>query len=95
MCGGFTPAANPATPEIQAMVNGLKSNVEGSMGKTTEEYVAICYKTQVVAGLNYKVKVKIDGEAYIHVKIFEPLPHTGQFPSVSGVEQGMTADSPL
>ena len=45
--------------------------------------------------MNYIVKVKIGDEKYVHVKIFKPLPHTGEPPEVSDVIVDQTLESPL
>merc|ERR1719408_198916 len=44
--------------------------------------------TQVVAGTNYFVKCKVNGDTFFQVRIFEPLPHTGEPPQVHGVAVG-------
>ena len=47
----------------------------------------IQFKSQVVSGINYLVKIRV-GEGvfdFVHAKIHVPLPHTGQPPSLKGV----------
>ena len=53
--------------------------------------------TQVVAGSNYRVKVKVaDTEpSCVHLRIFEPLPHTGEKAKLTGVIDGKPSDAPL
>lgn len=45
------------------------------------------YRTQVVAGTNFKVHAKVDGKDVI-ITAFRPLPHTGEALSVSAVVEG-------
>ena len=45
------------------------------------------YRTQVVAGTNFKVHAKVDGKDVI-ITAFRPLPHTGEALSVSDVVEG-------
>jgi hypothetical protein len=44
--------------------------------------------------MNYSMKVLADEAEYFHVKIFVPLPHTGNPPMLGPVEPA-TADAPL
>lgn len=50
------------------------------------EVVAV--KTQVVAGLNIKARVKVNGDKVYTVVVHRPLPHTGGHPEVKSVEAG-------
>lgn len=76
MCGGFTQN-KPMDDEVKAIANEMKPKVETAMNKTFGVYEPVCYKTQVVAGVNYSIKVKVDGGKYLHMKIFKPLPCNG------------------
>lgn len=44
-------------------------------------------KTQVVAGTNYFVKVKIADENHIHMRISKPLPHTQEPPFLAACKE--------
>jgi hypothetical protein len=48
-----------------------------------------------VAGVNYKVKIDVGGGAFVHAKIFKPLPHTGGAPAVSEASGGHHAGDAL
>jgi cystatin-A/B len=52
-------------------------------------------KAQVVAGMNYLVKIQVAPDEYIHVKIYKPLPHTHNPPSISEYHTGKTAEDEL
>ena len=58
------------------MCTNLKSDVEAKLGASYTVFEPKTFTAQVVAGINYKVKIKVDGESYVHVKIYKPLPHT-------------------
>jgi cystatin-A/B len=73
----------------------LKGAIEAELGQEFQNFELVNYSTQVVAGTIYLMRVKVDGEEYLHVKIIKPLPHTNQPPAVMSVERGMTLDSPL
>ena len=93
MCGGYSTSSRPADDRIKAVVDKVRGEIEAKCGKSIEDVHS--YKSQVVAGTNFKVKVSVGGEEYIHVSIFEPLPHTGNPCEVQGVTLGYSADSSL
>jgi hypothetical protein len=72
------------TPELQQKVQALQPLATAFVGGggTWERFEAISYTRQVVAGTIYHFKVLIynddDDDACLHMKVFEPLPHTGQ-----------------
>ncbi len=76
------------------MLNGLKGSVEEKAGKSLGELKAITFTTQVVAGTNYLIEVAAGEEIY-HVKIYQPLPHTGAPAEVSSVSGPHAAGTPL
>ena len=76
MLGGPS-AAKPADDTIRQIVNEIRPKVEETLNATYTIYEPVSYKTQVVAGTNFFVKVKVDGDSYIHLKIFRPLPCNG------------------
>jgi len=78
--------------ETSKWVISLKGEVEHLVGHSFEEFTPVAYKTQVVSGLNYFVKVKT-GDSYIHVTIWKRV--GGQPPQVTNVYPGKTATDPL
>eukprot|EP00401_Gymnodinium_catenatum_P083338 CAMPEP_0117598002 /NCGR_PEP_ID=MMETSP0784-20121206/75167_1 /TAXON_ID=39447 /ORGANISM="" /LENGTH=95 /DNA_ID=CAMNT_0005400429 /DNA_START=110 /DNA_END=397 /DNA_ORIENTATION=+ len=85
ICGGPSEVKD-IDAEVKELAVSLKGAVETKLGKTFSKYEPLKYTSQVVAGTNYKVKVACDGDEHVHVKIFQPLPHTGESPSVSECE---------
>ncbi|XP_006869415.1 PREDICTED: cystatin-A [Chrysochloris asiatica] len=92
--GGLTEA-KPATPEIQKMVDEVKPQVEEQTNETYEKFEAVIYKTQVVAGVNYFVKVQVGDEKYVHLKIFKSLPGGNQHLELSDVQTDKCKDDEL
>ena len=76
MCGGFGQA-KPADDSVKQVANEIKPKVEAALNSTFTVYEAVSYKTQVVAGTNFMIKVKVDGDKYIHIKVFRHLQCNG------------------
>ena len=74
MCGGFDNEELDADDEVKALALEMKPKVEEALGATFGTFEAVKYVTQVVAGTNYKIKVKVGDEQYVHIKVFVPLP---------------------
>eukprot|EP00667_Euglena_gracilis_P018501 EG_transcript_19656 len=84
---------HPITPEVAEMVNGLKSRIIAKaqaqgLNSIGAEFEPISYRSQVVAGTNYFVKVRVGRNEYLHVRIFKPLPYTHEEPQVVSVQVG-------
>ena len=88
LCGGFNNVQN-ADNEVQAIIDQVRGEVEAQLG-TVGAYQAVSFTQQVVAGMNYKVKVLVSENEYIHIKVYVPLPHTHNPPSLSELERGKT-----
>jgi len=75
--GGFDKES-PANSEISQILSSAHSGLLASGGlSSAAKLTAVSFRTQVVAGLNYLIKVKIEenGETqYANVKIYRPLP---------------------
>ncbi|XP_006091012.1 cystatin-A [Myotis myotis] len=94
MPGGLTEA-KPATPEVQEIADEVKPQLEAQTNETYEEFEAIEYKTQVVAGINYYIKVRVGHDSYIHIKIFKPLPQQQQSLKLTGYQTDKSKDDEL
>ncbi|XP_019601313.2 cystatin-B [Rhinolophus sinicus] len=74
MCGGCS-STKPATAEIQAVADKVKSQLEEKANKKYTLFKAVEYKSQLVAGMNYFIKVQVDNDNFVHIRVFESLPH--------------------
>lgn len=93
MCGGFGNAKE-ADADIVAYANEVKASVETALGRTFTTYEPTHYKSQVVAGINYSIKIKTDTD-YIHVKVHKPLPCNGTELVVMETSQGHSLETAL
>ncbi len=58
---------------IQNIVNSLKNEIQEKVKKEFSKFEVHSYKTQVVAGTNYFVKVNTN-DKFMHIRIFKSLP---------------------
>ncbi|NXM73187.1 CYTB protein, partial [Serilophus lunatus] len=73
----------------------VKPQFESKLNRNCAMFTAIVYKTQVVAGINYFIKVQVSDTEYVHLKVFQSLPHENQGPSLVSFQTGKTRDDPL
>ncbi|KAI5182105.1 cystatin-B [Manis pentadactyla] len=77
MCGAPS-ATQPATAEIQAIADQVRSQLEERENKKYTVFKAVEFKSQVVAGTNYFIKVQVDDDDFMHIRVYESLPHTNK-----------------
>ncbi|XP_026962079.1 cystatin-A [Sagmatias obliquidens] len=94
IAGGLTEA-KPATPEIQEIANTVKPQLEEKTNETYEEFEAVEYKTQVVAGIIYYIKIRVGNDRYIHIKVFQSLPQQNQSLALIGYQADKSKDDEL
>merc|ERR1712046_573742 len=78
ICGAAAPERD-AEEGIQAMLEEMKDLIQeaaqaGGWNGVISEIQALTYTTQVVNGINYFVKAKLNGEQFIHISIYEKVP---------------------
>ncbi|XP_055349029.1 cystatin-A-like [Paramacrobiotus metropolitanus] len=72
VCGGYGEE-RPANDHINQVVHKVRKDVEAKHG-AAEVYEVVSYRSQVVAGTNYQVKLRLGPNKVVDIKIFEPLP---------------------
>ncbi|EGV92675.1 cystatin-A [Cricetulus griseus] len=92
--GGLTEA-RPATPEVQEIADQVRAQLEEKTNEKYEKFEAVEYKTQVVAGVNYFIKMDVGNGKYIHLKIFKGLPGQNEGVELSGYQTNKTKDDEL
>ncbi|NWT50320.1 CPI1 inhibitor, partial [Erythrocercus mccallii] len=73
----------------------VKPQFERRANMNCHLYTAIVYRTQVVAGIMYYIKVQVSALEYVHLKVLQSLPHENQGPSLVDFQTGKTRDDPL
>ncbi|XP_071989373.1 cystatin-A-like [Engystomops pustulosus] len=84
-----------ADSEVQELVDEIKPEFLNKCRINVTKFKATKYKTQVVAGTNYFVKVKVGGGRCIHLRIFKPPPHTGEKPSLTRFQLCRRKEDPI
>ena len=77
-----------ADDEVKQLANEIKAQVEERRNEKFTTFEAVKYKTQVVAGVIYKLKVKVGDDKYLHIRAIKNLPHKGGNFELRTVEDG-------
>ncbi|KAM9254342.1 cystatin-B-like [Dugong dugon] len=94
MCGGLS-ASKPATAETQEIADQVKPQVEEKEKKKFPVFKAVEFKCQVVAGTNYFIKVHVGDENFLHLRVFQSLPHEDRPPALSDYQTDKTRHDKL
>lgn len=93
--GGFSEEKE-VTEEVVTLANQFKEEVEKVVNKDElDRYEPSHYRSQVVAGLNYRIRVKVSDKKAVHLHVFKPLPHTKEEPQLKQVLYPKTHDEEL
>lgn len=91
MVGGTT-AETAADSHTQQLTEGCRQQIVDALAKeaappgidAAAPLEAVAAMTQVVAGTNHFVKARL-GDVWLLLRIFEPLPHTSEPPSLTSL----------
>ncbi|KAK1344284.1 hypothetical protein QTO34_014849 [Cnephaeus nilssonii] len=53
----------------------VKAQLEEKENKKYPTFKATEYKSQLVAGTNYFIKVQVEDDDFVHIRVFQSLPH--------------------
>ena len=66
--------------KVEIKINSkVKHHVNQQSGSSFNKLTAVSFKSQVVAGTNFFVKVNADDKTHLHLRIFRPLPFQGKY----------------
>ena len=88
MPGGMNPEERVGDEDVQEIANQVKEELGRRSNGEFKYFEVVSYTTQLVAGVNYFMKIKVGPEEYIHARVFVPLPFQNAPPEVSGVQTG-------
>ncbi|XP_003419083.1 cystatin-B [Loxodonta africana] len=85
MCGAPS-ATQPATAETQEIADKVKAQLEEKENKKFPVFKAVEFKSQVVAGTNYFIKVHVGNDNFVHLRVFQSLPHEDKPPALTSYQ---------
>nr|XP_020455611.1 cystatin-B-like [Monopterus albus] len=80
--------------EIRKICDQVKCQVQEKTKKVYQEFRAVAYRYQIVAGRNYLIKVCV-GNNYLHLWVYEHLPCDGGDIELQGVEECHSKEDPI
>ncbi|XP_069768324.1 stefin-C-like [Narcine bancroftii] len=93
--GGFG-APMEATSEIQELADQVKNRVQVVTGKNMEHYQVMQFRSQIVSGTIYLIKVLIGPkDECVHIKVFVSLSTKKEETQLLGMEPGKKLSDPL
>jgi len=95
MMTGAPSEEKPGDESAQLVADAVRSKIEEQVGAgEIKEFVVESYKTQVVAGTNFFLKIRHAPGKYIHARVFRPL-GAGKTHELAGVQAGKTKEDQL
>uniref|UniRef100_G1PZS7 Cystatin domain-containing protein n=2 Tax=Myotis lucifugus TaxID=59463 RepID=G1PZS7_MYOLU len=92
--GGLSET-RPATAKIQAIADKVKSQLEEKENKKYPIFKATEYKSQVVQGTNYFIKVQVADDDFVHLRVFEGLTQENEALALSNYQTNKTKQDEL
>lgn len=91
LVGGTSDVKIP-DENVNQICQKMKSKVEEDVKETFDEFTPVHYKTQVVAGTNYFIKVRVNVDKHLHIRVHRSL--QGEF-TLAAVQQEKSLEDEL
>jgi cystatin-A/B len=89
--GGFGET-NPINNTVAGFAVSVRAQIEHQAGTTFALFKPHSYRSQVVAGMNYSIKIEVENDEYIHVQLHQSL---REEISLGRIERGKRLHDPL
>ena len=73
----------------------MQPEIEVNEGQSFDIFKPISYRSQLVNGQNYLIKVQIGEDEFLHMKAYKPFSFTDDQPSLVTYETEKSLDDPL
>nr|XP_009683464.1 PREDICTED: cystatin-B [Struthio camelus australis] len=93
--GGFRRSPEKAGLAVSYERLKVKPQLEEKEGKIFDVFTAVEFKTQVVAGTNYFIKVHVGNDEFVHLRVFRSLPHENKPLSLHSYQSSKTKHDEL
>uniref|UniRef100_G3MQY1 Cystatin domain-containing protein n=1 Tax=Amblyomma maculatum TaxID=34609 RepID=G3MQY1_AMBMU len=71
--GGLSEELKQPNATVQEICEKIRPEVENKLGQSLEDFKPVNYRTQVVNGVNYFIKVQVGADQYIHVRAHKSI----------------------
>ena len=95
MIGGYIQHPLKADKYTQYLLEAHIQEISSKLKKPLQTYRSLFYKTQIVNGVNYKIKVLLDDQEYIHVIIYVYTEEDREVSKLLTVMTNQTANSEI
>ena len=92
--GGYS-TQQEVTSDIQGLAEAVKEEIQTKCNRSFPTFEVIEFAKQIVAGVNYDLKIKVGEDKFINAVVFQALPHKGGGLSVISVKEEIDIDDTL
>ena len=93
VAGGFS--GKGVDEEVMEVARAVRGDIESYLGQPADRFDVEAARAQVVAGMNYHLKIRVSEGEWVHAQVYKPLPYTRQPPRLTGVVRGKNGSDPL
>ncbi|XP_053268972.1 cystatin-B [Pleuronectes platessa] len=93
--GGELSEVFGADGKVESICDKVRNEVEARLRKKYDMFKPDNYKTQVVTGTNYFIKVHVGGDEHLHLAVSQKLPCDGGNCLLTNIREGKSCHDPI